>query len=63
MIGGEVDEAGERTATPDIYSCDETIEQWQPEPLLKQGRASLGVAILDDKLYAIGGRDGGESKF
>lgn len=63
MIGGEIGKGPQKNAVCAVYSSDETIEGWQPEPLLNRGRASLGVAVLDDKLYAVGGRDQNESKY
>lgn len=62
VIGGEVGEDREKTAIPDVYSTDDTIEQWTAKRRLSRGRASLGVVVFNDSLYAVGGRGEDESK-
>jgi N-acetylneuraminic acid mutarotase len=53
FIGGGVHRDGQNTA----FEYDPASDTWRILPPMKAGRGSIGIAVLDGKLHAIGGRD------
>ena len=55
FIGGGVHRDGQNVA----YEYDPALDSWRILAPLKAGRGSIGVASLEGKIHAIGGRDPG----
>ena len=49
-----------RVRTVDVY--DPTKDQWAPAPNMEARRSTLGAAVLNGCIYAVGGFDGSSGK-
>lgn len=50
-----------RVGTVDVY--DSVKDQWTSIASMRERRSTLGVAVLNDLLYAVGGYDGRIGRF
>jgi N-acetylneuraminic acid mutarotase len=55
-VGGFVGAGVHRDGQPMVFEYDPTADAWRALAPLKAGLGSVGVAVLNGKVYAIGGR-------
>jgi len=55
-VGGFVGAGVHRDGQPAVFEYDPATDSWRTLAAMKAGRGSVGVAVLNGKVYAIGGR-------
>ncbi|RUS86948.1 hypothetical protein EGW08_005273 [Elysia chlorotica] len=60
VVGGRVMQCGINTDTCSLDIYDPRENQWRTCCHMNQARSRVGVAVLDNRIYAIGGSSGGE---
>ncbi|GMT27521.1 hypothetical protein PFISCL1PPCAC_18818, partial [Pristionchus fissidentatus] len=50
--------SGDAIASVEMLDPQRQVPQWRPVEPMKKRRCGVGVAVLDDLLYAVGGHDG-----
>ena len=62
VVGGANDNRSFGTNSAELLNCDrngEPIGDWQTLPSMIKGRFDFGAAVIEDKVYAVGGYSGG----
>ena len=60
VVGGRVMQCGINTDSCSLDMYDPRENQWMSCCHMNQARSRVGVALLDSRIYAIGGSSGGE---